>query len=61
MLAIQALDIVRFVDGVDTLEGIVHADLFRRLGTLKHKYTICPKQDVVPFSLGVLHWSPIPF
>lgn len=58
--AIQALEVVRFLGGVQTPETILHADLFHGLGTLKEEYTIHLKHDVVPFSLSAPRRIPIP-
>lgn len=50
--AIEALKVVRFLGVVEDPETTLHAKLFRELGTLKDKYTICLQPDTVPFSLS---------
>lgn len=54
--AIEALGVVKFVEGVST----VKCKLFEGLGTLHEEYTIRLKPGAVPFSLSVPRRVPIP-
>ncbi|XP_037518504.1 uncharacterized protein K02A2.6-like [Rhipicephalus sanguineus] len=58
--AIQALDVVKFLGGVQAPEASLQADLFRGLGTLKEEYRIRLKPGATPFSLSVPRRIPIP-
>ncbi|XP_075556585.1 uncharacterized protein LOC142588643 [Dermacentor variabilis] len=58
--ALQALQVVRFLDQLKTSKATLHAELFNGLGTLKVEYTILLKLDAVPFSLSVPRRIPIP-
>ncbi|XP_037528497.1 uncharacterized protein K02A2.6-like [Rhipicephalus sanguineus] len=63
--ALQALQVVKFLGGVDTTavqtpQPELHAKLFSGLGTLKEEYTIRLKPDAVPFSLSAPRRIPIP-
>ncbi|XP_070378209.1 uncharacterized protein [Dermacentor albipictus] len=58
--ALQALQVVRFLDQLKTSKATLHAELFNGLGTLKDEYTIRLKPDAVPFSLSVPRRIPIP-
>lgn len=60
LAAIQALEVVKFLGFVNTPEPTLHAKLLRGLGTLRGEYTICLKQDAVPFSLGAPRRIPVP-
>ncbi|XP_075526568.1 uncharacterized protein LOC142558304 [Dermacentor variabilis] len=58
--ALQALQVVRFLDQLKTSKATLHAELFNGLGTLKDEYNIRLKPDAVPFSLSVPRRIPIP-
>nr|XP_050038007.1 uncharacterized protein K02A2.6-like [Dermacentor andersoni] len=58
--ALQALQVVRFLDQLKTSKATLHAELFNGLGTLKDEYNIPLKPDAVPFSLSVPRRIPIP-
>lgn len=58
--ALQALEVVKFLDELQTPEATVRAELFQGLGTLKDEYTILLRPDAVPFSLTAPRRIPIP-
>ncbi|XP_072142128.1 uncharacterized protein [Dermacentor andersoni] len=58
--ALQALQVVRFLDQLKTSKAALPAELFNGLGTLKDEYNIRLKPDAVPFSLSVPRRISIP-
>nr|XP_037270156.1 uncharacterized protein LOC119161741 [Rhipicephalus microplus] len=58
--ALQALEVVKFLDELQTPKATLRAELFQGLGTLKDEYTILLRPDAVPFSLSVPRRIPIP-
>lgn len=58
--ALQALEVVKFLDELQTPKATLHAELFQGLGTLQDEYTILLRPDAVPFSLSVPRRIPIP-
>nr|XP_037273535.1 uncharacterized protein LOC119165467 [Rhipicephalus microplus] len=58
--ALQALEVVKFLDELQTPKETLRAELFQGLGTLKDEYTILLRPGAVPFSLSVPRRIPIP-
>ncbi|XP_075743966.1 uncharacterized protein LOC142802804 [Rhipicephalus microplus] len=58
--ALQALDVVKFLDELQTPKATLRAELFQGLGTLKDEYTILLRPCAVPFFLSVPRRIPIP-
>ncbi|XP_075740610.1 uncharacterized protein LOC119165085 [Rhipicephalus microplus] len=58
--ALQALEVVKFLDELQTPKATLRAELFQGLGTLKDEYTILLRPGAVPFSLSVPRRIPIP-
>nr|XP_037289031.1 uncharacterized protein LOC119181893 [Rhipicephalus microplus] len=58
--ALQALEVVKFLDELQTTKATLRAELFQELGTLKDEYTTLLRPDAVPFSLSVPRRIPIP-
>ncbi|XP_070388780.1 uncharacterized protein [Dermacentor albipictus] len=58
--ALQALQVVRFLDQLKTSKATLHTELFNGLGTLKDEYTIRLKPDAKSFSVSIPRRIPIP-